>query len=99
MPGPLSLKWLPEAVSDLMRLREFIRVHDPLAAARAAARILEAVRNLQAFPEIGRPVLDVEIPGMRDLFIPFGQAGYWLRYAVTRQEILIIRIWHGREDR
>jgi plasmid stabilization system protein ParE len=93
------LRWFPEAVSDLARLRAFIQVHNPDAAGRAAARILEGAQKLSAFPEIGRPVQDIEGPQLRDLFIPFGQAGYWLRYAVTESEICIIGIWHGREDR
>jgi plasmid stabilization system protein ParE len=93
------LRWLPEAVSDLARLREFIRVHNPDAAARAAERMLASVRNLQAHPLIGRPVVDIDRPKFRDLFIPFGQTGYCLRYTVTDTEIIIVRIWHTREDR
>jgi plasmid stabilization system protein ParE len=62
---PRSLKWLPEALSDLARLRDFIRVHNPDAAQRAAKRILEAAHKLQALPEIGRPVLDIDRPHLR----------------------------------
>ena len=94
-----SLKWLPEALTDLARLRDFIRVHNPDAAQRAAKRILEAAHKLQALPMIGRPVLDIDVPQLRDLFIPFGQAGYWMRYTVTDEHILIVKVWHGREDR
>ena len=86
-----SLRWLPEALSDLARLRDFIRFHNPDAAQRAAKRILEAAHKLQALPEIGRPVLDIDQPHLRDFFIPFGQAGYWMRYAVTDDYILIVR--------
>lgn len=93
------LRWLPEAVEDLKRLREFIRTHNPEAAARSAKRILEGAQKLQTFPLLGRPVQDVEGPPFRDLFIPFGQAGYWLRYAVLDDEVFVIRIWHGREDK
>lgn len=94
-----SLKWLPEAVSDLARLRDFIRVHNPDAARHAAKRIRTAAGKLLELPLIGRPVLNIDMPQLRDLFIPFGQAGYWVRYAVTDDHVIIIRIWHGREDR
>lgn len=94
-----SVKWLPEAVSDLARLREFIHVHNPDAAQRAAQRIRGAVYMLSNFPLAGIPVQDIEKPQLRDFFISFGQAGYWLRYAVTDDEIIIVRIRHGREDR
>lgn len=99
MSRPYRLRWFPEAVSDLARLRHFIHIHNPDAAGRAAARILEGAQKLLAFPSVGRPVQDIDRPQLRDLFIPFGQAGYWLRYAVTESEILIISIWHGRENR
>ncbi|MHC1730064.1 MAG: type II toxin-antitoxin system RelE/ParE family toxin [Syntrophobacteraceae bacterium] len=95
----LPIRWLPEAVADLARIREFIGYHNPDAAARAAGRIRDGVQKLQAHPLIGRPVLDIDKPQLRDLFIPFGRAGYWLRYTVTDEAILIIRIWHGRENR
>jgi plasmid stabilization system protein ParE len=93
-----SLRWFPEAVLDLARLREFIHVHNPDAAARAANRILEAAHKLQTMPFVGCSVPDIEAP-LRDLFVHFGQAGYWLRYMVTDEEIVIVRIWHGRENR
>jgi plasmid stabilization system protein ParE len=94
-----SLRWFPEALSDLVRLRDFIRVHNPEAAGRAAMRIRDAAHRLLRFPFVGRPVLDIDKPKLRDLFIPFGQAGYWMRYAVTDDEIVIIKIWQGRENR
>ncbi|MFZ2445514.1 MAG: type II toxin-antitoxin system RelE/ParE family toxin [Syntrophobacteraceae bacterium] len=96
---PRSLRWLPEAVADLARLREFIRIHDPDAAERAGGRIREAARKLLAHPFIGRPVLDIDRPQLRDIFIPFGQAGYRLRYAVTDDAVIIVKIWHGRENK
>lgn len=94
-----SLKWLPEAVSDLGRLRDFIRVHNPDAAERAAKRIREAAHKLLELPLIGRPVLNIDRPQLRDLFVAFGQTGYWMRYAVTDDHIIIVRGWHGREDK
>jgi plasmid stabilization system protein ParE len=93
------LRWLPEAVLDLARVRDFIRIHNPDAAARAAKRIIEFVQKLRAHPLIGRPVVDIERPKLRDLFIPFGQAGYYVRYTVTDDEIIMVRIWHSRENR
>ncbi len=94
------ITWLPQAVADLERLREFLRVKHPAAAERAAKRLIETVHTIAAYPSIGRPALDIEHPQVfRDMFIPFAQGGYWLRYTVTKEAILIVRIWHGREDR
>ena len=93
------VKWLPDALGDLARLREFIRVHDPRAADRAAKQILDGVRKLQKHPLLGRPAIEIDRPQLRDFFIPFGQAGYWLRYSLTDELIIIVRIWHGLENR
>ena len=37
--------------------------------------------------------------GSRELYLPFGSGGYVLRYVVAREEIVVIRVWHAREDR
>jgi plasmid stabilization system protein ParE len=96
---PHRLSWLPEALADLIRLREFIHVHNPAAAGRAANRIRETVGKLPDNPLIGKSVDDIDDPTLRELFIPFGQGGYWLRYLVREENIIIVRIWHGRENR
>ncbi len=96
---PHRLSWLPEALNDLIRLREFIRVHNPAAAGRAANRIRETVGKLPDNPLIGKSVDDINDSTLRELFIPFGQGGYWLRYLIREENIIIVRIWHGRENR
>jgi plasmid stabilization system protein ParE len=98
MPKRWRLIWLPEAAADLNRLREFLRSKSPEAARRAGRQILEAAKILENFPESGKPVDDPA--GFRDLYIPFGARGYVLRYRVRLDgEIVVIRVWHGREDR
>ena len=99
MPGSRRINWLPEALLDLDRLRVFIRTHNPPAAQSAGARLLEAASRLTAHPFIGRPVTDTGYPQFRDLFIAFGQNGYWMRYMVTDEAIIIVRVWPGREIR
>jgi hypothetical protein len=47
---------------------------------------------------IGKSVDDIDDPTLRDLFIPFGQGGYWLRYLVRKENIIVVRTWHGREN-
>ena len=96
---PRRLNWLPSALADLARLREFIRVHNPAAANRAASRIRAGVGKLPDHPHLGKGVEDINNPNLRDLFIPFGQGGYWLRYLIRQDDIVVVRIWHGRENR
>ena len=50
-------KFTPEAVDDLVRLREFIEEKNPIAAQRVAKEILNGIEKLRSFPEIGLKVL------------------------------------------
>jgi plasmid stabilization system protein ParE len=49
--------WLPEAVADVERLYRFLADKNPQAARNAALCIQAAARQLETFPEIGRPFL------------------------------------------
>ena len=59
---------------------------------------MAAVQSLEAFPERGRRTAK---PGIRELVVPFGQSAYVLRYARRKQsgEIVVLRVWHAREER
>lgn len=97
MPGARRLIWLPEAVRDLERLREFIEPKHPPAARQAALSIVEAAKNLKTHPDRGRPVGVLE--DFRDVFIPFGSGAYVLRYRCVEDAVVVVRVWHSREDR
>ncbi|MCK9908218.1 type II toxin-antitoxin system RelE/ParE family toxin [Microbacteriaceae bacterium K1510] len=86
-----------EAAADVERVRYFLDANNPEAAKRALARIFVVLEKLQDFPQLGRPTEDADI---RQIVIRFGSAGYIVRYAVlANSDILIIRLWHGREAR
>lgn len=90
----MKLVFSRAAVSDLVRLRAFIAVHDPPAARRVATRLRTAISRLTDSPHIGRPV--GELPGeIRKLI--FGK--YVVRYQVRQAAVYILRVWLGREDR
>lgn len=93
------LKILSEAIEDLVRLREFIHVHNPAAASRAAKRIREGIYKIQHQPFLGRGVGDIDYPELRERYFHFGKAGYWIEYLVRDEEIHIVKIWHGKENR
>lgn len=93
---PCEIAWLPDAVKDLARLREFIQEKNPAAALRAGEKIKEAAAVLVANPEAGKPVEEA-LP-FRDLFVPFGSGNYILRYRQEGNRIFIVRIRHSREQ-
>lgn len=97
MPDKPKLIWEPGAVEDLSMLREFIQPHNGKAAVNAAQRIIQAANLLLDHPHLGHPMDD--IPAFNELFIPFGKRGYVLRYRIDEEKIIILRIWHGRENR
>ncbi len=97
MPKAPPLIWLPEAVEDLARLRDFLHPNNPAAARRAAKRILDGAKSLRRNPAVGRPVDAPE--GFRDLVLSFGAGAYVLRYRLAEDVIVVVRVWHSRETR
>ena len=93
---PSEIVWLVEAARDVQRLREFIEHKNPAAAQRAANRIKEAVQMLSETPKAGKPV-DECFP-FRDLFIPFGNGNYVLRYREEAARVVIVRVRHSLEE-
>ena len=86
-----------EARSDIERVREFLGLSNPEAAKRALQAIFAALQRLEELPNLGRPTED---PAIRQLVIPFGARGYVARYTVRgKGNILVLRLWHGREAR
>jgi plasmid stabilization system protein ParE len=87
-----------DAASDIERLRTFLDQTNPDAAGRALALIWTAIDRLQEFPAMGMPTKHARI---RQIVVRFGASGYIVRYNVMMEskDILILRIWHGREAR
>ncbi len=65
----MSLRFTPEAIEDLVRLRIFIEEKNPIAAQRIAKDLLLGMEKLKVFPEIGLKVERAFEPQrIRDLF-------------------------------
>ncbi len=91
----MRLEYTDKVVGDLVRLRQFIEEHDPQAANRMAARLVEGIALLRDQPQLGHPVILAPEPeSIRDLVL----RNYIVRYAMTRNRIFILRVWHHRED-
>ncbi|MBI1202185.1 MAG: type II toxin-antitoxin system RelE/ParE family toxin [Rhodopseudomonas sp.] len=88
----------PDAAADIERVREFLDINNPEAAKRALYTIFAALERVEDFPDLGRPTEDTDI---RQIVIPFGAAGYIVRYTLLpeRGDLLVLRLWHGREAR
>jgi plasmid stabilization system protein ParE len=82
-------------MADLHRVWAFLAERNPRAGGEARDRILGAVELLATTPFAGRQVEDA----VRALFVPHGAWGYVIRYRVQDDEVVIARVWHGRERR
>ena len=90
----MKIQYSPEAIEDLVRLREFIEVKNPYAAKRVAAQILSGIEKLKLFPEIGLLVQRSPEPKkVRDLFV----SNYTVRYLIGKDSMFILRVWHDKE--
>lgn len=93
----MRLVWLREAQADVQRLYDFPLEKSPSAAARAVRAIQLGASRLLDFPPVGRPMDDDT--ERRELFVPFGAGAYVLRYRIHDDTIVVIRVWHSREER
>lgn len=93
----MKLRFLPQAHADVERLHDFLSPKNPGAADRVADLLFESARSLKDAPHKGRPLQS----GFRELIVPFGEGAYVLRYRVDEENdaVLIVRIWHSREQR
>ncbi len=92
----IKILYSPESVNDLICLRKFIEVENPLAAQRVANAIKKGINQLKTFPYLGVEVPQAPNPEMiRDLVI----GKYIARYLIRSNDIYILRLWHHKENR
>jgi plasmid stabilization system protein ParE len=92
----MRLRLSPEALADLSRLPDFLKLQSPSAAVRARRGIEAALVSLADLPGRGRPTSD---PSVRELPVKFGRYGYVIRYQTRQSEVFIVRVLHVRERR
>ncbi len=92
----MNIHYSVEAIADLERLRAFIEIKNPGAAAEAAHSIIKGISKLKVHPLLGKAVPKAPDPeSIRDLIIN----NYTVRYLFVSHRIYILRIWHHREDK
>jgi toxin ParE1/3/4 len=89
----MSVRFTRRAISDLASIREYISIDNPIAASRMAVELVAACDKLEVFPERGRPGLR---KGTRELSTVWP---YVIVYRISGDDIDILAIWHGAQDR
>ncbi|MDO9335088.1 MAG: type II toxin-antitoxin system RelE/ParE family toxin [Caulobacter sp.] len=83
------------AVLDLLRLETWLIDKSPTASKKAIALIESSLDSLTEMPQRGYNIAG----GIKQLRVPFGKRGYVIRYRIWRDEVQVVRIFHGLEDR
>ena len=92
----MNLEWSDRALADLDRVHDFLAPVNPRAAAETVLRLTHAPMRLLEFPRIGARLEGYEPREVRRLFV----AGrYELRYEIRGDTILVVRVFHVRENR
>lgn len=91
----MKLNWTSKALSDLVRLYEFLAPVNKPAAARAVQALTKAPTILLTNPRIGEQLFQFEPREVRRILA--GQ--YEIRYEIQDETIYVLRLWHTREDR
>lgn len=89
----------PEALDDLKRLQAFLIEKDPTAAAHAVDAIETTFELLEYSPFSCRKAWPGDRPLVRELVIPFGNAGYVALFEIDGPgHVTILAVRHQREE-
>lgn len=91
----MKLKWTSKALSDLVRLHEFLSPLNKPAAASTVQSLADAPTKLLAQPRIGEKLEEFDPREVRRILV----GHYEMRYEIQQSTIYILRLWHTREDR
>ena len=89
----MKVTYTARAGRDFARLRDFLRKKNPQAAQKASRQLKKNIQVLIDQPQMGTPVEELE--NFRELVA----RDYVVRYRVLSDEIAVLNIWHGKEDR
>jgi plasmid stabilization system protein ParE len=91
----VALRWTSKAHSDLVRLHEFLLPVNPHAAAKAVRQLVAGAKRIPVHPRIGVRLSEFAPREVRRVLV----GDYEIRYELTEADVLILRIFHTREDR
>ena len=91
----MNVRWTGKASSDLARLYEYLRPVAPGASARVIRQLARAPDRLIRHPRIGERLEAFAPREVRRVFV----GDYEIRYEIAGEQLMILRLWHGRELR
>jgi plasmid stabilization system protein ParE len=91
----MRVEWADAALDDIKRVYDFLAKVNGRAAHQRYVALVTAPRRLVTNPRLGPRVDNIEESEIRRIFI----GDYELRYEVRADVIVVLRIWHTRENR
>lgn len=91
----MQVQWTASALLDTERLCLFLAQHDRDEANALAARLDDAPAKLITHPRLGERVESYPTKEVRKLTL----GRYVMHYEIAGDRILILRLWHAREER
>jgi plasmid stabilization system protein ParE len=91
----MKIRWTGKALSDVVRLYDFLAIKDKAAAARVVQSVTAAPNRLLDQERIGEKLEEFDPREVRRIII----GRYEMRYEIQESIIIVLRIWHTREDR
>ena len=93
-----EVKFSPEAIEDLQRIKAYIRdeLCNEAAANSVITKIFRSIRTLEIFPEAGAPLSSIVNFSTNYRFLVCGS--YTAFYRTEAGTVYIVRILYGRRD-
>lgn len=91
----MALRWTESAYADLRRLYDFLEAVNPAAAGRAVRAIFKRIERIPAQPRLGERLARFGRREVRRVIV----SKYEIRYELSHSDVIVLRIFHTREDR
>jgi plasmid stabilization system protein ParE len=95
--GPVDVERSLDALADLNRFAAFLHDQFPHLAARVAGELVARTDVLRRHPLLGRPLGHRR--EYRELVLTVLGGTYALQYRYDGSSVLMLRVFHGREQR
>ena len=85
----MEIIWLRDALLDVKRITDYIKIRNPSGALKVRARMRAAVEHLEQFPHAGRTG---HRPGTREIALT--EYPYIIRYRLKANQVQVLRVFH-----
>ncbi len=93
----MKLEWSKDALADLDRFAAFLRQYYPSLSKIVAEEIIAKAQILAERPQLGHPIAGR--PEYRQVVLRVSKAAYVFQYRVDGHRLVMLRVFHGRENR